>query len=131
MNLKQLESKLTELTRSERYHRSHPKRLSSRYNRIEKTVIDGQELYVFKFDSIMNQHNICLNQESRFTPIEKHIHSVIELNYIYRGEMTQIINGREITLHKGDVCIPDFNTVHEIRKPAQAAVSDFLQPSGD
>ena len=114
MNLKQLESKLTELTQSERYHRAHPNRLSSRYSRIEKTAADGQELYIFKFDSIMNQHNICLNQESRFTPIEKHIHSVIELNYIYRGKMTQIINGREITMHKGDVCILDFNTVHEI-----------------
>ena len=36
MNLKQLESKLTELTQSERYHRAHPNRLSSRYSRIEK-----------------------------------------------------------------------------------------------
>lgn len=114
MNLKQLESKLTELTESERYHREHPNRLSSRYSRIEKTRINGQELYVFKFDSIMNQHNICLNQESRFTPIPKHIHSVIELNYIYRGKMTQIINGKEITLRKGDICILDRNTTHEI-----------------
>lgn len=114
MNLKQLENKLTELTESEQYHREHPNCLSGRYARIEKTVVDGQELYVFKFDSIMNQHNICLNQESRFTPIPRHIHSVIELNYIYRGSMTQIINGSEITLHEGDVCILDRNTTHEI-----------------
>lgn len=114
MNLKQLESKLTELTPSELYHRAHPNRLSSRYSRIEKTAVNGQELYVFKFDSIMNQHNMCLNQESRFTPIPKHIHSVIELNYIYKGKMTQIINGKEITLHEGDVCILDLNTTHEI-----------------
>lgn len=114
MNLKQLESKLTELTPSELYHRAHPNRLSSRYSRIEKTAVNGQELYVFKFDSIMNQHNMCLNQESRFTPIPKHIHSVIELNYIYKGKMTQIINGKEVTLHEGDVCILDLNTTHEI-----------------
>lgn len=114
MNLKQLESKLTDLTPSERYHRTHPNRLSSRYSRIDRTVVDGQELYDFKFDSIMNQHNICLNQESRFTPIPRHIHSVIELNYIYKGKMTQIINGEKITLHEGDVCILDLNTTHEI-----------------
>ncbi|MDY4969712.1 MAG: AraC family transcriptional regulator [Lachnospiraceae bacterium] len=114
MNLAQLEHKLTELTKSELYHREHPNHLSSRYNMIEKTIIDGQELYVFKFDSIMNQHNICLNRESRFTPIPKHIHSVIELNYIYSGEMTQIIDGKKITLHKGDICILDRNTTHEI-----------------
>lgn len=114
MNLKQLEHKLTELTKSERYHQKHPNRLSSRYSQIEKTVVNEQELYIFKFDSIMNQHNICLNKESRFTPIPKHIHSVIELNYIYSGSMTQIINGQEVTLHKGDLCILDLNTTHEI-----------------
>ena len=114
MNLKQLESKLTNLTPNERSHRAHPERLSSRYDQIDKTIVDGQELYIFKFDSIMNQHNICLNQESRFTSIPKHIHSVIELNYVYRGKMTQLINGKEITLHQGDVCILDLNTAHEI-----------------
>lgn len=114
MNRKQLETKLTELTPSELYHREHPNRLSSRYNVIEKTTVNGQELYVFKFDSIMNQHNICLNKESRFTPIPKHIHSVIELNYIYRGKMAQIINGEEVTLQQGDICILDRNTAHEI-----------------
>lgn len=114
MNLKQLESKLTDLTASELYHRANPNCLSSHYSRIEKIVVDNQELYVFKFDSIMNQHNICLNKESRFTLIPKHIHSVIEIDYIYKGKMTQIINGKKITLHKGDACILDFNTVHEI-----------------
>lgn len=114
MNIKQLESQLRTITSSEIYHREHPNRLSSRYNRIEKKIVDDRELYVFKFNSIMNQHNICLNQESRFTPIPPHIHSVIELNYIYHGKMTQIINDKEITLHQGDVCILDRNTVHEM-----------------
>lgn len=114
MNLKQLEFFLSELTESEQYHQAHPGRLSSRYERIEKSVVNGSEVYIFKFDSIMNQHNICLHKESRFTPIPKHIHSVIELNYIYRGQMTQIINGQEITLRQGDVCILDCDTAHEI-----------------
>ena len=36
MNLKQLESKLTNLTPNERSHRAHPERLSSRYDQIDK-----------------------------------------------------------------------------------------------
>lgn len=119
MNLRQLENKLNELTPSEDYHRKHPDSLSRRYSRIKKTKIDGSEVYVFTFNSIMNQHNICLNQESRFTPIPRHIHAVIELNYIYKGTMTQIINDREITLHEGDVCILDRDVVHEIRPLSQ------------
>jgi len=37
MNLKQLEFFLSELTESEQYHQAHPGRLSSRYERIEKS----------------------------------------------------------------------------------------------
>lgn len=114
MNLEQLEQKLYSLTRSELHHQNHPGVLSSRYKRIPKTFLDNEEVYVFKFDSIMNERNICLNQESRFTPIPRHIHSVIELSYVYHGKFTQIINGSEITLTQGDVCILDMNTVHEI-----------------
>lgn len=114
MNIKQLEKKLSELTPSELYHQEHPNRLSSRYNKIEKTIVNGEELYLFKFDSILNEHNICLSKDSRFTPIPKHLHAVVELNYVYRGKLTQIINGKEITLHQGDICILDMNTVHEI-----------------
>lgn len=114
MNLKQLEKKLTQLTESELQHKMHPDRLSPRYSRIEKKEINGEELYIFKFDSLMQGRNICMNRESRFAPIPKHIHSVIELNYVYRGSFTQIINGNEVTLSCGDVCILDMNTTHEI-----------------
>lgn len=114
MDLKQLEQQLYSLTGSELHHQTHPNILSNRYKRIPKTILDNEEVYVFKFDSIMNERNICLNQESRFTPIPKHIHSVIELSYVYSGKFTQIINGYEITLNQGDVCILDMNTVHEI-----------------
>lgn len=114
MNLSQLEQKLYALTKSELHHQAHPELLSNRYNRIEKIKLNEEDLYVFKFDSIMNGRNICLNQESRFTPIPKHIHSVIELTYVYRGQFTQLLNDRKITLTQGDVCILDMNTAHEI-----------------
>lgn len=114
MVLRQLEQNLYSLTESELRHQAHPDILSKRYTRIPKTTLDNEEVYIFKFDSIMNERNICLNQESRFTPIPKHIHSAIELNYVYHGNFTQIINGCEITLSQGDVCILDMNTVHEI-----------------
>lgn len=114
MNIKQLENTLTELTEHEIYHKKHPNRLSLRYQRIDKTTVNGEELYLFKFDSIMNGHNICLNQDSRFAPIPKHIHTVIEMIYVYSGKLTQIINGKAITMTQGDICILDRNTAHEI-----------------
>ena len=114
MNINQLNNQLFSLTTSEKFHLKYPNSLSRRYNRIQKTTLNGEELYLFKFDSLMQERNICLNRESRYTPIPKHIHAVIELNYVYRGTFTQIINGTELTLQEGDVCILDMNTAHEI-----------------
>ncbi len=36
----------------------------------------------------------------------------MELNYIYSGSCTFVINGREITLKKGDLCILDSDVWH-------------------
>lgn len=114
MNLEQLETKMNTLTPSEIRHRDHPGELSPHYKKMERTEIDGEKVYIFKFDSIMNEHNICLNRDSRFTGIPKHLHSVIEINYVYRGRMVQIIDGKQVVLNEHDVCLLDTNTVHEV-----------------
>lgn len=114
MNTSQLEKRLMQLTDNEIYHLQYPNHTSNRYSRIEKVQINSEEIYLFKFNSLLKERNICLNKESRFTGIPKHIHSVIELNYVYNGECVQTINGKEVHLHQGDVCILDMNTTHEI-----------------
>lgn len=115
MNFQELDSFLFRLTPSECRHRmnmSHT--LSERYQRIPKVMFDGREMYLFRFESLLENRNVCVNKESRFTFIPEHIHTVIEFLYVYAGQCTQIINGRQIKMHAGDICLLDTNVPHSI-----------------
>lgn len=109
-----LEENLFSHTNSEEWHLRNPGKLSPRYQAISSVTDKGQSYYCFSFDSVLKNNNISILKESRFTQIPLHVHSVIEINYIYRGNCTQIINGVRYELQKGDLCILDTNTLHEI-----------------
>lgn len=54
-----------------------------------------------------------VKKHSRFNFIAEHKHSYIEINYIYSGQMKEIVNGQEIILEAGDVMILDTNVKHQ------------------
>lgn len=110
----ELEEKLYAITENERAHQKNPDILSERYQRIEKITIQDEALFVFQFDSLLKDNNIFMKKESRFARIPKHIHSNIEINYVYSGTCTQIIDNQTVVLQEGDLCILDTNTPHEI-----------------
>lgn len=123
MKPQKLDAYLRKITKSEQYHLDHPKELSPRYQGIETTIIDGKEMYEFSFSSLLHDENISIMKESRFVEIPLHCHKVIEINYVYAGQCTQIINGEKLTLHKGDVCLLDRNTPHSIM---ETGVEDIM-----
>lgn len=114
MDVSTLEAKLFTHTISEDWHLNHPGKLSTRYRSIPIITENSQSYYRFSFKSVLKNSNISILKESRFTRIPLHVHSVIEINYIYRGNCSQIINGTRHELHEGDLCILDTNTIHEI-----------------
>ena len=71
-------------------------------------------MYLFTFNSLLEDKYVCINKESRFTFIPEHIHTVIEFIYVYSGQCTQIINGRKIKMNQGDICMLDTNVPHSI-----------------
>ena len=115
MTVQELDSFLFRYTDSELRHlqEEHPT-LSKRYQLIPKTVYAGREMYLFRFTSLMEDRHVCLNKESRFTYIPEHIHTVIELVYVYAGQCTQVIDGRRITMGQGDICLLDTNVPHSV-----------------
>jgi Response regulator containing CheY-like receiver domain and AraC-type DNA-binding domain len=60
--------------------------------------------------------NISISKHYRFIPIPAHQHEFIELFYVYSGSCTQVINGKEIVLKQGEMCILDTNVIHSIEK---------------
>lgn len=58
---------------------------------------------------------IAVKQNSRFAPVPEHIHSHIELNYVYSGSCPQIIDGKEVILKKNQILIIDTDCPHAIQ----------------
>lgn len=114
MNIEELDAFLDTITLSEQQHLKHQGELSSRYTQIPRITYEGKELYRFSFYHALGDRDIWLMKESRFTPIPLHIHDVIELNYVYRGQCIQIIDGNRVSLQEGDFCLLDCNTPHEV-----------------
>ncbi|MCY7184276.1 cupin domain-containing protein, partial [Streptococcus gallolyticus] len=52
-------------------------------------------------------------KQSRFVPVPEHIHDTIEINYVYHGSYTQVINGQQLTLKQGDLIIIDTGIPHQ------------------
>ena len=57
---------------------------------------------------------IIFSCHPRFNSMPEHRHSYIELSYVYSGECHQIVNDKQITMGKGEVCILDTNVLHSI-----------------
>ncbi|WP_068503627.1 AraC family transcriptional regulator [Paenibacillus kribbensis] len=58
--------------------------------------------------------NIIVKKHSRFQPYPLHVHDWIEINYMYDGSCTQIINQNLYSLQKGQILLVDSDTVHTI-----------------
>jgi len=113
MNIEELDSFLRQYTLREQNYRFHPDYLSSHYKNLDRIkTVDGKDYYIFEFKSVLKENKIAIHKDDRFTFLRSHAHKAIELNYIYSGKCTYIINGVEKTLHKGDICILDTHVVH-------------------
>lgn len=55
----------------------------------------------------------------RFSNTPEHHHNYIEMIYVYSGELHQTVNGTNITMKKGEVCILDTNVLHSIEPTSE------------
>ncbi len=115
MRVSELDDYLYRYTESElRYLTQTEPQLSPRYENIPQVEFGGRTMYRFHFESLMEGHFICANKESRFTYIPEHVHSVIEINYVYSGQCRQNVDGREVMMHKGDISLLDTDVPHSV-----------------
>lgn len=55
----------------------------------------------------------------RFGEAFEHHHDYIEMVYVYSGECRQIVNGSDILMKKGDLCILDTNVLHSVSSASE------------
>lgn len=88
---------------------------------IKETLNLGKEFLSGDFSNFVmskkiffKKANIHISKHNRYAKMISHTHEFIEINYMYSGECLQIINGKEVLLKKGDICLLDKNINHEI-----------------
>jgi AraC-like DNA-binding protein/mannose-6-phosphate isomerase-like protein (cupin superfamily) len=83
---------------------------------------DGRELVVNEGQSIprldekyfFDKGPIFISKHHRFADMPLHMHTFIEMNYVYSGECHQILNGKEIKLTEGQIFLLDRDVPHSI-----------------
>jgi AraC-type DNA-binding domain-containing proteins len=118
MHFKNIEQQLFELTKREQYYQTHHELSKDYYEKLLTTKINHQTVYVFD-DLIPAGKNFNIVKHTRFIPVPSHIHNFIELNYIYSGTCTQIIDNNKVTLKKGQICLIDTSVPHSIEDTGQ------------
>lgn len=93
----------------------------------EKSILEhrtkvSKELYTSKANFIIESEKflskgkmIAIRKHTRFIDFPLHKHDYIEVNYVFSGELEQIVGGRPITLRKGELLLLNQYIDHEIK----------------
>lgn len=98
----ELLNSFTELSKHEKLH------ISSYKEYLEQHSNDNKFDYVsnvFVSDMILGEKKITTMNHDRFSTPNYHSHRFMEINYILDGNFVNTIEGQEITMHKGDICV--------------------------
>lgn len=131
MNIHSLHHYLTKLSDSEKHYQAG--HCFSGWSNLPKVTIHGREVYrMFPdnlllssmhgenpvapdiFDIPVGFQDISIKRNSRFNPVPEHVHSHIEINYVYSGKCPQHIDGKSVVLKKDQVLLIDTDCPHSI-----------------
>lgn len=110
MNLQTLSSFLHSLTPHEKEYKEGRSFDFSRHEIIGE--LNGQNVY--RLEGPSTGEAIIVKKNSRFQRVPPHVHSFVEINYMYSGSCEQIINGKSRNLKEGEMILIDCETVHAI-----------------
>lgn len=63
-------------------------------------------------DFLVSSKNFLITRQDRFSQVFPHSHHWIEIQYVYSGSCRQIIDGRKLLLHAGEVLCLDTDVIH-------------------
>lgn len=85
-------------------------------NIIDKSIYTTQQSSIIDYEKlIFTDQEISVRKHARFCEYPKHRHNYIELMYVYGGEMTHIIDDKEIKLCEGDLLLLNQNIEHAVK----------------
>ncbi len=128
MEVEELNRRLSELSESELGYRAGG---GYSWDDIgEKELVDGREVIRLKnavfalplrrSSEVRPRAPIAIDRElyirrnSRFNPMPEHVHSYVEMSYVYRGSCPQQVNGRDVLLRENQVLLLDSDCPHAV-----------------
>ncbi|PKG23845.1 AraC family transcriptional regulator [Niallia nealsonii] len=123
MEISKLEKQLFEMDEFEKKYSGTPEQPNFFSELVESELTfspNSQSPSVVPIDHFFKPNqNVVFIKHPRFVRFTEHRHSFIEMNYIYSGTCKQYINGKEIILKQGDLCLLDTNVRHAIDSASQ------------
>ena len=58
--------------------------------------------------------SIGIVRQDRFRPVGSHKHNYIELNYVWSGGCSQVVQGKKIVTSQGEICLMDSEAEHSV-----------------
>ena len=128
MDIDQLNETLQTLSPSETEYRNGKVYDWSRMEAVSSDSIDGRQVMRLPSE-VFSQHpskstlshtqppltsRLFIKQHSRFNPMPEHVHSYLEMSYVYRGSCPQTVNGEHLLLRQNQVLLLDSDCPHAI-----------------
>ena len=80
---------------------------------------DGIDWVINSSKMMKENESFAIHQHKRFVSFEEHKHDYMELIYVYSGEIRQRINGTQVNIKAGEICILDLNAMHSIEPASE------------
>lgn len=120
MNEQELDTLLRTITPHERNYLQGPDYIPFQFN--NQQIVNGKRVSHLllsecrkKTGNHIHPHMI-VKKHSRFQNWPPHNHDWVEINYVYSGECTQMINDQIIHLKKGQILLLDSDVIHTLNR---------------
>lgn len=107
------------------------KRILNGEAEVNKSLYTDDGKFVIDSNKLLRKGELIdIRKHTRFINFPKHNHNYIEVNYVYEGELTQIIDGKKIKLQKGEIIFLNQHITHEIEasKEKDIIINFIIRP---
>jgi len=93
------------------------KRYRSGQENIEEQLYARESITEVEREKLLQRGRlVTVRPHSRFVHFPEHKHNYVEIMYVVQGSITHYIEGKELTLQKGDILLLNQHVVHSIKR---------------
>ncbi|MCR3758096.1 AraC family transcriptional regulator [Clostridium felsineum] len=122
---KSIHDKLLEITEEER------KILDEKVFKVDKSIYTNENKFIIDSNMLLPKGELIdIRKHTRFIDFPEHNHNYIEVSYVYQGELRESIDGKSITLKRGEIIFLNQFITHRIEaaKEEDIIINFIIKP---